>query len=190
VHAFEPDPETHAALSARFQQHPRVKPYCLAVSDCSKTQTFYVNHDKGTSSLLPRPKSGRRYFNKHGVLNEEIKVPTVTLGEFCQQQGIDSIDIPKRDIQGGEFKALKGAAGLLAAKRVGLVYAEVQFVPLYEGAPLYHELSLMLDSFGYTLYGIYDLVNARNGQLRFADAIFIPAAVREFVLDRFPEEPY
>ena len=38
--------------------------------------------------------------------------------------------------------------------------------------------------------GIYDLVTAANGQLRFADAPFIPPRVHGESLDRFEPEPY
>ena len=190
VHAFEPDPETFSTLKQRFEPHPRVRCWCSAVSSQSSREPFFVNQDAGTNSLLPRPSEGRRYYNKLGVLRKEIEVPTTTLDEFCHDQGITSLDILKLDIQGGELLAMQGAAGLLAAQAVKVVYSEVQFTPLYEQAPLFHDVCAFLESKGYSLFGLYDLVAASNGQLRFADAIFIPQSVRDGVLDRFPEEPY
>lgn len=190
VHAFEPDPVTHETLAQRFAEHPRVTTHCVAVADAPVVQNFYVNKDKSTSSLLPRPSAGRRYFNQQGVLDEAIEVQAITLDGFCADNNIDHIDILKLDIQGGEVKALLGAQGLLSLQKVDVIYTEVQFIPLYEGAPLFHQLCEFLEGFGYALYGLYDLVIAENGQLRFADAIFIPPVVRERVLDQFEPESY
>lgn len=190
VHAFEPDPTTHETLARRFAEHPRVSTHCVAVADALITQRFYVNKDKSTSSLLPRPATGRRYFNRQGVLDEAIEVQTITLDGFCADNNLDHIDILKLDIQGGEVKALLGARGLLSMKKVDVIYTEVQFISLYEGAPLFYEVCKILEGFGYALYGLYDLVIAENGQLRFADAIFIPPGVRERILDQFEPESY
>ena len=190
VHAFEPDPVTHEALAQRFAAHPRVTTHCVAVADTPLTQRFYVNKDKSTSSLLPRPSKGRRYFNQQGVLDQAIEVQTITLDGFCADNNLEHIDILKLDIQGGEAKALLGAQGLLSMQKIDVIYTEVQFISLYEGAPLFHELCEVLKGFGYALYGLYDLVIAENGQLRFADAIFIPPRVRERALDQFEPESY
>lgn len=190
IHAFEPDPETYSVLEQRFDTHPRVHCWCSAVSSQSHRESFFVNEDAGTNSLLPRPSGGRRYYNKRGVLRKEIEVTTTTLDEFCGDHGVASLDILKLDIQGGELLALQGAEGLLASQAVQVLYSEVQFTPLYEQAPLFHDICAFLEPKGYSLYGLYDHVVASNGQLRFADAIFIPQSVRESVLDRFPEEPY
>jgi FkbM family methyltransferase len=190
VHAFEPDPSTFSQLEARFEGHPRVQCHCLAVSRNQRSETFFINEDPATNSLLPRPASGRRYFNKTGVLSQTIEVPATTISDFCAEQGITEIDILKLDIQGGELLALKGAETLLREHKIQVLYAEVQFIPLYEGAPLFHDVAHYLEAQGFALYGLYDLVVAANGQLRFADAIFIPPAVRERVLDEFPQEPY
>ena len=76
------------------------------------------------------------------------------------------------DIQGGELKALKGASGMLGSAKLGLIYLEVEFVKLYEGQPLFHNICEYLNGFGYQLYKIYYLASAKNGQLIAADALF------------------
>ena len=190
IHAFEPDPTTFAQLTKRYSTHPRVKCWCNAVSNDQNMAAFFINEDPGTNSLLPRPESGRRYYNKRGVLRQKVEVPSVTLDEFCDSNGITAVDILKLDIQGGELLALEGATQLLSSQSVSVIYTEVQFIQLYDRAPLFHEICHFLEAKGFSLYGLYDLVVAANGQLRFADAIFIPPAIRECVLDQFPQEPY
>lgn len=190
IHAFEPDPSTFSQLTQRYSTHPRVQCWCSAVSNHQHMASFFVNEDPGTSSLLPRPETGRRYYNQRGVLRQKIEVPAVTLDGFCEKNGISMLDILKLDIQGGELLALEGADRLLNSHSVRLIYTEVQFIRLYERAPLFHDICKFLEARGFSLFGLYDQVVAANGQLRFADAIFIPPTIRERVLDQFPEEPY
>ena len=190
IHAFEPDPTTFAQLRQRYSAHPRVQCWCNAVSNDQNRAAFFINEDPGTNSLLPRPGSGRRYYNQRGVLRQKIEVSSVTLDGFCESNGITAVDILKLDIQGGELLALEGAERLLNSQSVSVIYTEVQFIQLYERAPLFHDICHFLEAKGFSLYGLYDLVVAANGQLRFADAIFIPPAIRESVLDQFPQEPY
>jgi len=190
IHAFEPDPATFARLEARFHGDSRVHPTRAVVSDFTGTKRFHVNGDPATSSLLPRPRSGRRYYNRRGVTVAEIDVPSTSLDDFCLAHRIDHIEVLKLDVQGGELLTLEGATRLLSRTAVTLIYSEVEFIALYEGQPLFHDICRFLEGFQYSLYGIYDLVIAANGQLRFANAVFIPPRVREESLDRFEPEPY
>jgi hypothetical protein len=76
---------------------------------------------------------------------------------------------------------LTGARRLLESS-VKLVYAEVSFVPLYEHTCLFHDVSLFLAKFGFTLYRLYDLHFADNGQLIYGDATFVNEEVRATTL--------
>jgi len=173
-----------------FKQDGRIHAVQASVSEVSGTKRFHVNRDPRTSSLLDRPKSGRRYYNKEGVSQADIHIPSVTIDDYCSECGIEQIDILKLDAQGAELMALEGAKRMLSQMAVTLIYTEVQFIALYEGAPLFHRICRFLEDLNYSLYGIYDLVIAANGQLRFADAIFIHPAVRTEFLDLFEPEPY
>jgi hypothetical protein len=63
--------------------------------------------------------------NSEGRLSEggDVEVPAVTLDEFCAAAGIDSPDLIKLDIEGGESRALKGAARVLAQGRATILLA-------------------------------------------------------------------
>jgi FkbM family methyltransferase len=50
-------------------------------------------------------------------------VPTVSLDEFCLQAGIDSPDLIKLDIEGGESLALKGAGRIVAQGKATILLA-------------------------------------------------------------------
>jgi hypothetical protein len=85
--------------------------------------------------------------------------------------------------------AFDGAKETLEANRVSLIYTETLFVPHYQNNPLFYELWTRLAEYGYTLFNLYDLYHARNGQLRFADALFVSPQMRRDVIDRFADEP-
>jgi hypothetical protein len=44
---------------------------------------------------------------------DAVHVPTVTLDDFVQQQGLDSVSFVKMDVEGVECKVLRGARGAL-----------------------------------------------------------------------------
>ena len=63
------------------------------------------------------------------------------------------------------------------------------FVSHYENNPLFYKIWDFLESYQYTLFDIYNLCRAKNGQLRFGDALFVHPQVRSNFIDRFNEEP-
>jgi hypothetical protein len=133
--------------------------------------------------LLPRPSAGHRYFSPQAVTRSTISVPTVSIDEFCVKHNVAAPDILKLDIQGMELEALRGAEETLKSGGVSLIFAEVTFVPHYEGGVLFDELSAHLRGRGYTLFNIYEMHTADVGQLRFGDAIFIANHLRSTVID-------
>lgn len=189
IYCFEPFPETLEKLRLRYAQDPKTHIVPKAVSERSGRTTFHVNAYDATNSLLPRPAGQRRYFPAHAGPKGTVEVEVTSLDEFALDNEIGSVDILKLDIQGGEAMALRGAKGLLERGAVSVVYTEVMFVAHYEGGALFHELWALLAEFGYSLFGLYHLHNASNGQLRCGDAIFVSPSVRSDVIDRFPEEP-
>jgi FkbM family methyltransferase len=189
IYCFEPFPDNVNILRSRFSSDPSVHVFDKAVSDTTASRTFHINESDATNSLLPRTKSGRRYFSKAAAEKTELDVETITIDEVMKLNNINNIDILKFDIQGGELMALLGAENALRQQKISVIYTEALFVPHYENNPLLRDLWNTLEQYGYTLFDIYDLYRATNGQLRFADAIFISKEVRSKVLDSYKEEP-
>ena len=96
--------------------------------------------------------------------------------------------ILKLDIQGAEMMALRGAENLLKRGEV-LLILKTWFVPVYDGAALFCELSAFLEQYGYTLFNLYNFSTAANGQARYADAIFVSERLRQQIIDPGPPEP-
>ncbi|MCX7714024.1 MAG: hypothetical protein N2035_10255 [Chthoniobacterales bacterium] len=77
---------------------------------------------------------------------------------------------------------------LLRTGNIPLIFTEIMFIPHYAGAPLFHEIWSYLSHFAYSLFDIYELHRAENGQLRYGDAIFLSEAMRSRI-DTCGEEP-
>lgn len=189
IYCFEPFPDSITALQAQFSADPKIHIVPKAVSREKGIATFYVNEFDATNSLLPRPASNRRYYPKSAGPKETIEVEVISLDDFLREKNISTIDILKFDIQGGELSALRGAESLLKAGTTPLIFTEIMFAPHYEGAPLFHEIWSFLSQTGYSLFDVYDLHRATNGQLRYGDALFVSEHVRNNVINSYPEEP-
>ena len=189
IYCFEAFPDSIAALQAQFREDSKIHVVPKAVAREKGVATFYVNEFDATNSLLPRPASDRRYYPKTAGPKETIQVEMISLDEFLQANKVSTVDILKMDIQGGELNALHGAERLLKAGTASLIFAEITFIPHYEGAPLFHEIWSYLSKFGYSLFDIYDLHRATNGQIRYGDALFVNKTIRNQVTDKWSEEP-
>ena len=183
VHCFEPFPASFNALAETAAQYPRATAHELALADADGERVLHASTTYHTrNSLLERPTGGRTYW-RGGALDEEVTVRVETLDSFRARTNVERIDILKIDVQGAEGLLLDGAKGTLGAGAIGLIYTEVMFVPHYEGGVLYDELAHRLDAHGFSLLNIYDPIVASNGQLRYANALFVSPDVRARVLD-------
>ena len=172
IDAFEPFPDVHRALAARFAGDARVRNHQCAVADRAGTRRLYVNDAHVTNSLLPLNPAAASWAGASAEhLDRTLDVPVVTLDEFCARRGLRHLDVLKLDIQGGEGQALEGAAGLLGSGAIRLVYLEILFAPLYRGQAGFCDVSRILQQHGYELFGLYNLEYAAEG-LGWGDAIF------------------
>lgn len=189
VHAFEPNPALIAALEDRFRATPQVHVRNTAIHEERGTLPLWVHADPGTSSLLPRSTNARRYFHSSDRVAATVPVPTISLDDFLDAELPNGVTLLKLDTQGAELAILRGAISALAAAAIDVIYTEFFLVPHYAGAPLLADLMALLARYGYLAFDIFKGPYARNGQLRFGDAIFVSPAFRARHLDSFPEEP-
>ncbi|MDY7012983.1 MAG: FkbM family methyltransferase [Cyanobacteriota bacterium] len=189
IYCFEPFPNSVAQLRKQFSDDRRVHIIPKAVARSKGIARFYINGFHETNSLFPRPLSARRYYPKAAETQKVVEVETIDIDSFLKKNNMASVDIIKLDIQGGELDALRGAEAILKTGKISLIYTEIMFVPHYEGAPLFHEIWSFLSQFGYSLFEIYDLCRATNGQLRYGNALFVSEAIGKNAIDRYPDEP-
>ncbi|MDB4766610.1 FkbM family methyltransferase [bacterium] len=183
VHVFEPFPESFDKMSSAVSVNNMITAVNLAVTDTNGKATFYSNNNETTNSLLPSAVNNTKTdFFRQQV--QEIEVDTVTLDSYCQQHNVDKINILKMDVQGGELKALAGAAKLLETQSIDLIYCEVNFTRQYEESPLYHDIAIYLEKYGYRMFNFSDLITNERGELAYGDAIFYSPRIYEKWLSR------
>jgi FkbM family methyltransferase len=178
VYAFEAFPDAYRSLRERYESDDRVECIQTAVADAVGEETFHLNHADATNSLLPRPDETNAYYPSHAGAKGTMTVQSTPLDRYAEQQDIETVDILKMDIQGGELLALQGAEDMLRGGDIALIYSEVAFAPKYEGQPLLHQVWRFVEAHGYSLLNLYNRRVASDGQLHQADAIFVSPSVR------------
>lgn len=86
---------------------PNSKFFNYLVTDHSGTEeSFFRSPDKGLSSANREMATGKRF--GEDLTPVKIEVPSITLTELLDQQGIEKIDLLVMDIEGHEYAALQG----------------------------------------------------------------------------------
>jgi FkbM family methyltransferase len=190
---FEADESAIPQIKER--NHPgwsRVFPVCL--SDANGTATFYHNYDPYTSSLLKLAPEfdfsswieGRDYPHREvfrTIREETIQTRTLDSLNLLDDPEVAPPTIIALDTQGTELAILRGGRQLISEYTMGIV-TEAEFVPFYEGQPVFGDVCAGLDEMGFTFvdfaFGPYK-VDAFSSQLglrskriiAFADALFL-----------------
>jgi len=182
IFSFEPNGESFQILQKNVTGAPRITPINLGAYYEQTKMTLHLNAVPGSSSLLRRPDGGTTYHNPIAVHARAEDVDLVRLDDWAARSGIKRVDVLKLDIQGSELNALKGCTGFLPQTRV--VYSEVQFHPVYQGACLLDEVWSFLRGYGFTLFQLYSVWGGQDGQIVQGDALFISDALRRAKLSR------
>ncbi len=175
IYCFEPFAESFAALAAALPRLPGVQAFKLALADRVGSTILHANELSATNSLLPTAPTAATVWPGQVVTRKQVQVPTTTLDAFCREQGIETIDVLKVDVQGAEPLVFQGGAQMLRSGRVRLVYTEILTLPTYTGQLEFHEFLGMLNGFGFALFNLFNPSTTAAGQLRQVDAIFVPA---------------
>lgn len=178
---FEPNPEALDQLNAQKGPNETYLPH--AVYDGNE-QELKVCTRPGCTSLLEPNFDLLSYFLGHVDIfevKERVSMPTVRLDDVKE---IKNIDYLKIDIQGAELGVFENGANRLRDCLV--IQTEVEFLPMYEGQPLFSEVDIFLRGLGFMIHRFYPLVERivqpmilnndpqkSLGQVMWADAIFV-----------------
>jgi FkbM family methyltransferase len=173
IHAFEPFPESFAALVKNTAHLPQVTGHPIGLADIAGEMALNANAAAPTNSLLDTHRCADAAWGK-GLLETRAKVSCrfSTVDACLAEYRIDRVDLLKLDVQGAEYKVLQGAANALADGRVDVIYMEIILVPTYERQWRLAEYLDFLEARNLKLYGVYNLSHAA-GRLRQIDAIFV-----------------
>lgn len=180
LHCFEALPDVADLAVKRFSGRPAVEVHNLALCDRTGSIAFNRMAASDSSSLLQSnereiPASYKDVLATTAVL----EVPCDTLDRFCNERGITSIDLLKLDVQGAEWRVLRGATVLLERRAIKVIVSEVYFLPFYDSQPMFEDIAELLQSFGYRFVLPYNLVfGSTTGRIQWADAMFVAPGVK------------
>jgi FkbM family methyltransferase len=174
---FEPQQDKIAASRLR-NPDDRILLLPTFIGDGAE-QTFYINNDDATSSLLPFNEGLTSLLSDLDHLRtlRTERVATSRLDDALADVG--PVDFLKLDIQGFEYPVLRHAPQVLA--RTNVIHCEVAFAPIYAGQALFSEVELLLRGAGFYLLDFSSLCRypgantARRSRdrLGWGDAVFL-----------------
>lgn len=155
----------------------RVFPYFIA-RDARKT-AFNLCTRRGDSSCYRPGKRYKALFAGDGLtVEKEVEIAAVSLDEAYGKETVGLPDFVKLDTQGSELEILHGATTVI--DNACMIEVEVEFVEMYEGQPLFHDVLKFMTERGFELLYLNRVFGQRNqvfegqsrGQLIFGDALF------------------
>ena len=166
IHSFEPIGGTFEKLREHLKGDSKTQCHQFAFGPATTQTTIYPQTNSQFNSLVPAVNTSV------GKTGEAVRVTTVDT--FCLETGIESIDLLKTDTEGYDLEVLRGATQLLGKKRIHLILSEagirsgdVRHTPLAQ-------LLTFLQSFGYRLFGLYDLPHKNASmEAEFCNALFV-----------------
>jgi FkbM family methyltransferase len=163
-------PELAQQLRARYAAQPGISIVAAALSDRNGSAPFEINRSDASSSLLRIDPRNTGWFSRDLRVERTVQVPTITLSALMDDQGLQTVDLLKLDLQGAERLVL--TAGEAVLNRVQVIYTEVFFEQLYAGAWLFGQLNEFLARHEFKLCGLSNIVHASDGDLVQANATF------------------
>jgi FkbM family methyltransferase len=145
VYAFEPTPEiaTRLRASAKLNGLDRLHVHEAAVLNKNGQATLKrFRGELGTNE-------GMNFILRDLGDSETERVQAVCLDQFCQDHSIAYIDLMKIDIQGHEYSALEGAAGLIKSGHVGIIFLELNWAKNANASSAAAESIRFLEQAGY-----------------------------------------
>src|SRR5262245_47047510 len=108
IHAFEPTTEVFDALieNLRLNKFSNVLTNRTAVGRTTGKSFLHLCAGSDGSN------EGMNYVSSESISRSDTAVEVVSVDDYCRTRGIDSIDLLKLDIEGGEFEALLGAKSI------------------------------------------------------------------------------
>lgn len=176
IHAFEPFPAAFDDLVAATAEDPLVRPVQVALGTTSGEQTLYINSADTTNSLLENSEKTGLYTPANMAIPQgETRVPMQRLDAYCEQHGVERIDVLKLDVQGYERQVLEGAGQMLHPSRTRGLFLELLFVEYYKDQCWGDELLAMTRERGYRLFGFAGVSFDEDQGWRWSDAMFVVA---------------
>ena len=126
IYAFEPSADVRVRLQKNIalNSFSTIEVVPCAVAASRGTMKFYPAHqegNQGVGSLMPA-----QAFRSEIRATEGVDVDVVSVDGFCEERGIDRVDILKIDVEGYDLEVLKGAEEVMRRNPEMLIMSEVE----------------------------------------------------------------
>ena len=178
-YAFDADSEECDRLNRLSHPYHKFRAFPYYIGRDTRRTVFNLYKQRGESSSY---KPGRRFKNVFKgdsfAIEKEIEVTSSSLDEVYSKEAMELPDFVKLDTQGSELEILYGAGTIIG--NTCMIEVEVEFLEMYEGQPLFHDVLKFMTENGFELlylnrvYGQREQVfkGQSRGQMIFGDALF------------------
>ena len=137
IHCFEPVKGPYLEMKKKFNESKNIITNNFALGSNKRSQTFFENQKKDTSSFFRVNKNSEWYKIKSSFYDYEFskEVPNIqidTLDNYIEDKKINFIDILKIDTQGFEAQVLKGSKNTINSNKIKFIETEIVFSNIYE----------------------------------------------------------
>ena len=195
--AFDADPEEAHALTqikTNGLKSKRIFPYFVTKTKENITFNLYKNRGE-SSGLLPDTYYQHAFAPNTFVIEKQILIEGNSLAWIAQKEGLPSPDFLKLDTQGTELYILQGAGNWIG--QIPLIETEIEFLPLYQNQPLFHDVGQFMHTHGYVLLYLNRVFTSRQnyrgksrGQIIFGDALYGLGLPQVSTLDTLQKTKY
>lgn len=149
IYSIEPIPVIFERLKHNTRRRNNIQCFNIALSNKNGQAEFFVSSGSSdASSSLLRP-SEHKIDHPTVMFNDSIIVTTQTLNDWGSRNNVSGIDFLWLDMQGFEYQMLSSSTEALS--KVKVIHTEVSLKEVYEGAIVYSEFKLWLESQGFKL---------------------------------------
>jgi FkbM family methyltransferase len=167
-------------------KNTRIIPVKKGLSNRNGNRSFFLNQASGTNSFLQATEQGQAIYGDQLKEIGQTEVYCISLDHYLQENKIESVDILKLDLQGGELDALDGASKTLEEGKIKCILCEVMLDSHYQNQPSAGRLlHYLIEKFGFSLFNLYQL-HHHHGRLIYADAVFLLPSFLELIAKRIP----
>ncbi len=179
AYLIEPHEKSYLYLKEKFKNNENIKLFKIGLSNSTEIKKVNINAKSYTNSFLEFDKDASKswkYEKFENLYKEEVKIEKLT--NFVKENNISKINVLKLDVQGYEYKVLKGAENLLKDNLIDIILLEVITIPTYKNQSKINQIFNIFDSYKYSLYGIYDIEkNPKRSRLQQFDALFFKSSL-------------
>jgi FkbM family methyltransferase len=145
IFSFEPCSQTFKNLIVNTLNDKKATALNIAFGSENADAVLVAANDSRLNKVQAAPRTESA--------GERIQIETID--DFCLKQSINAIDLLKTDTEGYDLEVLKGAAGLLASKRIRFIYTETTFDRSNSQCSYFPPIFDYLTSSGYSFIGLY-----------------------------------